>query len=128
MPRESCTARGCGRGRNGSLSVRRRTSPRSGLPAKMIMIHSTDDTRIKRLRPLIPPAILLEELPLQGAEAEFVSEQRRVVGDVITGRDRRLLVVVGPCSIHDPAAGLEYAERLKGAIERYADELVIVMR
>jgi 3-deoxy-7-phosphoheptulonate synthase len=92
------------------------------------MNQSTDDTRIKRLRPLIPPAILLEELPLAAAEADFVSAHRRSVGDVITGRDRRLLVVVGPCSIHDPAAGLEYAERLKGAIERYADDLVIVMR
>jgi 3-deoxy-7-phosphoheptulonate synthase len=92
------------------------------------MNHSTDDIRIKRLRPLIPPAILLEELPLEAAEAEFVSCHRRAVGDVITGRDRRLLVVVGPCSIHDPASGIEYAERLKGAIERYADELLIVMR
>jgi 3-deoxy-7-phosphoheptulonate synthase len=92
------------------------------------MNQSTDDIRIKRLRPLIPPAILLEELPLDSAEAEFVSGHRRAVGDVITGRDRRLLVVVGPCSIHDPASGIEYAERLRSAIERYADELLIVMR
>jgi 3-deoxy-7-phosphoheptulonate synthase len=101
-----------------------------GVPpaAGRFMTHSTDDIRIKRLRPLIPPAILLEELPLENADADFVSAQRRTVGDVVSGRDRRLLVVVGPCSIHDPAAGLEYAERLKGAIERYADELVIVMR
>jgi 3-deoxy-7-phosphoheptulonate synthase len=92
------------------------------------MNQSTDDIRIKRLRPLIPPAILLEELPLESEEAQFVTGHRRAVGDVITGRDRRLLVVVGPCSIHDPAAALEYAERLKGEIARYADDLLIVMR
>ena len=92
------------------------------------MNEDTDDTRIKRLRPLIPPAILLEELPLGGAEAQFVAAQRRAVGEVVSGRDRRLLVVVGPCSIHDPQAGLEYAERLKAPLARYADDLLIVMR
>ncbi len=92
------------------------------------MPYTTDDVRIRRLRPLIPPAILLEELPLGAAEADFVAEQRRAVGDVITGADRRLLVVVGPCSIHDPESGLEYAARLKTAMSRYADDLLIVMR
>jgi 3-deoxy-7-phosphoheptulonate synthase len=92
------------------------------------MSYNTDDVRIKRLRPLIPPAILLEELPLGSAEASFVAEQRGAVGDVVAGVDRRLLVVVGPCSIHDPAAGLEYAARLKPMIARYADDLLIVMR
>ena len=92
------------------------------------MLLNTDDVRIKRLRPLIPPAILLEELPLGEDEASFVAERRRAIGDVISGQDRRLLVVVGPCSIHDPQAGLEYAERLKVEIERYADDLLIVMR
>src|SRR5688572_20640072 len=92
------------------------------------MTYNTDDVRIKRLRPLIPPAILLEELPLGAAEADFVAEQRRAVGDVITGRDRRLLVVVGPCSIHDPPSGLAYAERLKQAMGRFESDLLIVMR
>jgi 3-deoxy-7-phosphoheptulonate synthase len=92
------------------------------------MTQNTDDIRIKRLRPLIPPAILLEELPLGSEEAAFVAEHRRAVGDVVTGRDRRLLVVVGPCSIHDPEAGLEYAERLTTAIGRLSDDLLIVMR
>ncbi|HWO09657.1 MAG TPA: 3-deoxy-7-phosphoheptulonate synthase [Polyangiaceae bacterium] len=92
------------------------------------MIYNTDDVRIKRLRPLIPPAILLEELPLGSAEASFVAERRRAIGEVVSGRDRRLLVVVGPCSIHDPRAGLEYAERLAPMVERYADDLLIVMR
>jgi 3-deoxy-7-phosphoheptulonate synthase len=92
------------------------------------MTYNTDDVRIKRLRPLIPPAILLEELPLGGEQSDFVAAQRRAVGDIVSGADRRLLVVVGPCSIHDPEAGLEYAERLKTAIERYASDLLIVMR
>jgi 3-deoxy-7-phosphoheptulonate synthase len=92
------------------------------------MMYNTDDVRIKRLRPLIPPAILLEELPLGGDEAAFLAEQRRAVGNVIAGRDRRLLVVVGPCSIHDPKAGLEYAERLSVVSGRLSDDLLIVMR
>jgi 3-deoxy-7-phosphoheptulonate synthase len=92
------------------------------------MMYNTDDIRIKRLRPLIPPAILLEELPLGSDEAAFLAEQRRAVGDVVAGRDRRLLVVVGPCSIHDPKAGLEYAERLSKVRDRLCDDLLIVMR
>jgi 3-deoxy-7-phosphoheptulonate synthase len=91
-------------------------------------MYNTDDIRIKRLRPLIPPAILLEELPLGSDEAAFLAEQRRAVGDVVAGRDRRLLVVVGPCSIHDPKAGLEYAERLSKVRDRLCDDLLIVMR
>jgi len=92
------------------------------------MDFGTDDVRIKRLRPLIPPAILLEEVPIGPAEASFVKEQRRAIGEVVSGRDARLLVVVGPCSIHDPEAALEYAGRLEGALRRYADDLLIVMR
>jgi len=92
------------------------------------MDQSTDDVRIKRLRPLIPPAILLEELPIGDVEAAFVRAQRRAIGEVIVGRDDRLLVVVGPCSIHDPTAALEYAARLRGAADRFADDLLIVMR
>jgi 3-deoxy-7-phosphoheptulonate synthase len=89
---------------------------------------STDDVRIKRLRPLIPPAILIEELPLDSEGAAFVSRMRKEIGDVITGKDRRLLVVVGPCSIHDPEAALEYAGRLESQSRRLADNLLIVMR
>lgn len=92
------------------------------------MNFNTDDVRIKRLRPLIPPAILLEELPLGSAEAAFVAEQRRAVGAVVTGQDRRLLVVVGPCSIHDPKAAIEYAGRLASAARTYEDDLLLVMR
>jgi 3-deoxy-7-phosphoheptulonate synthase len=89
---------------------------------------TTDDVRIKRLRPLIPPAILIDELPLDAEGAAFVSRSRKEIGDVITGKDRRLLVVVGPCSIHDPEAALEYARRLESQARRLADDLLIVMR
>ena len=92
------------------------------------MDFGTDDVRIKGLRPLLPPVILLEELPLSSSEAVFVKERRRTIGEVIGGRDPRLLVVVGPCSIHDPEAALEYAGRLRSAADRHADDLVIVMR
>jgi 3-deoxy-7-phosphoheptulonate synthase len=92
------------------------------------MDFTTDDVRIKRLRPLIPPAILIEELPLSLAEAAFVSERRKAIGAVICGQDPRLLVVVGPCSIHDPAAALDYAGRLERVARQYVDDLLIVMR
>jgi 3-deoxy-7-phosphoheptulonate synthase len=94
----------------------------------MSTYSSTDDVRIKRLRPLIPPAILLEELPLGPELVAFVSAQRKAAGEIVSGADKRLLVVVGPCSIHDPQAAVEYAGRLKQAADRYADDLLIVMR
>jgi 3-deoxy-7-phosphoheptulonate synthase len=92
------------------------------------MDFGTDDVRIKGLRPLIPPVILLEELPIAAAEAAFVRVQRQAIGGVIVGKDPRLLVVVGPCSIHDPGAALEYAGRLRSAADRFAEDLLIVMR
>ncbi len=92
------------------------------------MILSTDDVRIQEVRPLIPPAILMEELPIETRHCEFITEARESVTAILDGRDDRLLVVVGPCSIHDPAAGLEYARRLKAAVPAFHDDLLIVMR
>ena len=92
------------------------------------MPYKTDDERIKNLRPLISPAILVEELPLVDATANLVSTRRQEIGDIIHGSDDRLLVVVGPCSIHDPRAALEYADKLKVAIDNFQDDLLIVMR
>ncbi len=88
----------------------------------------TDDVRIQRLRPLIPPAILMEELPLREQALAFVSRCRAEIGSVVSGEDSRLLVVVGPCSLHDPKAAVEYAQLLKRQRERFADDLLIVMR
>jgi 3-deoxy-7-phosphoheptulonate synthase len=92
------------------------------------MFIAVDDLRIVNLRPLIPPAILIEEVPLDEAQAAHVAETRSDVGAIVEGRDDRLLVVVGPCSIHDPGAALEYAARLKDAETTFASELRIVMR
>jgi 3-deoxy-7-phosphoheptulonate synthase len=88
----------------------------------------TDDLRIEKLRPLIPPAILIEEIPLSEAGSKLVADSRIAVRDVMDGRDDRLMVVIGPCSIHDVNAALEYAGRLKQEADRLKDDLLIVMR
>jgi 3-deoxy-7-phosphoheptulonate synthase len=92
------------------------------------MFRETDDLRITQVRPLIPPAILLEEIPISERASNVVSNTRVAIGDVLAGRDARLVIVVGPCSIHDSAAALEYAGRLTKLAERYHDQLLIVMR
>src|SRR5262245_51157771 len=88
----------------------------------------TRDLRIAGYRPLLPPAILMEELPLPPAGAVLVDRTRTEMVDILDGRDDRLVVVVGPCSIHDPAAALAYAQRLAGQAEALARDLWIVMR
>ncbi len=92
------------------------------------MLHETDDLRIEELRPLISPAILMEELPLSEDASTTVADARDSIGAVLRGEDDRLVVVCGPCSIHDPDAGIEYAGRLAEAREQYRDDLCIVMR
>ncbi|TDU87243.1 3-deoxy-D-arabinoheptulosonate-7-phosphate synthase [Kribbella voronezhensis] len=86
------------------------------------------DRRIEKTVPLITPLALHDELPLSNALAEAVVAQRQAVADVLNGTDDRLLVVVGPCSVHDAKAALEYAERLKPIAERLSDGLLVVMR
>ena len=88
----------------------------------------TSDLRIRSQKPLIAPAVLEDELPLSDVGAELVARTRREVAEIILGRDDRLLVVVGPCSIHDPTAALEYAERLHDVVRMHAGELLLVMR
>lgn len=92
------------------------------------MLSRTDDVRIEGLRPLLPPAILMEELPAEPALVERIAAARRAVGEIVAGRDDRLLVVVGPCSIHDPAAALDYARRLAQSARRHTEDLYVVMR
>jgi len=92
------------------------------------MRRKTDDLRITQVRPLIPPAILLEEMPVSDRASDVVSNTRAAIADAFAGSDSRLVVIAGPCSIHDTTAALEYAERLKGLADRYADHLIIVMR
>ncbi len=92
------------------------------------MLQRTDDLRITETRPLIPPAILLEEIPVSETASNVVSDARRAVSDVIAGRDPRLVVIAGPCSVHDTRAALEYASRLKALADRYAGHLLVLMR
>jgi 3-deoxy-7-phosphoheptulonate synthase len=92
------------------------------------MSPRTGDLRIESFRPLLPPAILVEELPLGERGADTVSRGRDALGAILHGRDDRLLVVVGPCSIHDPVAAIDYARRLRRAADELADDLAIVMR
>ncbi len=84
------------------------------------MLQPTDDLRITQVRPLIPPAILLEEIPISERASNVIADARAAVASALAGRDPRLVVIVGPCSIHDPAAALEYAERLRTLAEPYA--------
>ena len=95
---------------------------------KSAMFWATDDLRIEALKPLIPPAILMEELPLTDAASETVSKTRRETTACIHGKDDRLVVIAGPCSIHDPDAAKEYAQKLKEQANRFSDELLIIMR
>ncbi|MCR8922787.1 3-deoxy-7-phosphoheptulonate synthase [Dasania sp. GY-MA-18] len=90
--------------------------------------HVTDDVHIAELRPLIAPAVLIEELPLSEQAATMICQARKDIENVFKGEDDRLVVVVGPCSIHDPAAALEYAQRIKAVMGQYQSELLIVMR
>ena len=92
------------------------------------MLHPTDDLRISQLRPLIPPAILMEEIPITERTSTTVSEARAEATRIVRGEDDRLIVVAGPCSIHDPKAALEYARHLVEQRGRLGDELLIVMR
>jgi 3-deoxy-7-phosphoheptulonate synthase len=89
---------------------------------------STADLRIRATKPLIAPALLEGELPLTDESAVLVARSRREVAAIVTGTDDRLLVVVGPCSIHDPAAALDYAARLRDVVPLYPRELLLVMR
>jgi len=88
----------------------------------------TRDLRVENFRPLIPPAILLEELPLGERGSATVARGRDEVSRILNGADDRLVVVVGPCSIHDPAAALDYGHRLKALSDDLAADLCIVMR
>ncbi|KAL7412960.1 hypothetical protein BDY24DRAFT_391717 [Mrakia frigida] len=91
-------------------------------------IHELDDKRVKAVRPLIPPQILAEELPLDLRGAQTVLDGRRGTEDIIRGDDDRLLVIVGPCSVHDPEQALEYARLLRDYAEKNKDDLHILMR
>lgn len=92
------------------------------------MSHNTDDLRIREIKELSPPAHLMREFPCSVQVSSVVHNARDAIHQVIHGEDDRLVVVVGPCSIHDTEAALEYARRLVPLREQYKDDLEIVMR
>lgn len=93
------------------------------------MPERIENRNVTKMIPLVSPRALKARLPLPAATAAFVLQARRALREIIRGQDReRLAVVVGPCSIHDPVAASEYAEKLKGVADRTAEQLVVVMR
>ena len=92
------------------------------------MLHPTDDLRIARIRPLIPPEILMENLPLTERASTTVVESREAAARILRGDDDRLVVVVGPCSIHDVTAAREYARGLQAVAAELRDALFVIMR
>jgi len=92
------------------------------------MSENTDDIRIDQARPLITPWILAEELPLADEHAVTIARARRDIENILCGKDRRVLAVVGPCSVHDPDALLEFAAAFKLACEPLADAILPVLR
>ena len=91
-------------------------------------MRKVSDLNIASNIPLPAPALLLHEIPRSEAQEEFVAESRRQIRDILSRQDRRFLLIVGPCSIHDTRAGLEYARRLRGLIDRAREALFLVMR
>ena len=89
---------------------------------------NTDDLRIAGIDPLISPAVLSYYLPISDAAATLVATTRKEAEDILLGKDDRLLVVVGPCSIHDPEAAVDYGQKLKTLAERHRDDLLVIMR
>ena len=91
-------------------------------------LHPTDDLRVKHIDELLPPIAHLYELPISEQASELVAQTRQQIANILHGKDNRLLVIIGPCSIHDPKAALEYAQRLLPLRQKYEKELLIVMR
>ena len=92
------------------------------------MQYLTDNTRITGLMEVSPPNEIITELPISADSSELVFKSRKEISDILHGRDDRLVVVVGPCSIHDPKSALEYAKRLKSLETKHSNQLKIVMR
>jgi len=94
----------------------------------MSISYRTDDLRIREIREVVPPAQVRDEVPITERAARTTAETRAAIHDVLDKTDDRLLVVVGPCSIHDVDAALEYAQRLAGLRQQLAEDLLLVMR
>ncbi|MBO3704220.1 MAG: 3-deoxy-7-phosphoheptulonate synthase, partial [Candidatus Accumulibacter sp.] len=89
---------------------------------------NTDDVRIREIKELVPPAHVFREFPVGVRAAMTTFEARQNIHRILHGADNRLLVVIGPCSIHDVDSAIEYATRLQKEVPRFADDLLIAMR
>ncbi len=92
------------------------------------MTYQTDDLRIKEIKTVTPPAVLCEEMPVTERAAKKTHDTRQAIHSILSGKDNRLVVITGPCSIHDIDSAREYAARLKLLIDKYSDDLLIIMR
>ncbi|MCG9745379.1 3-deoxy-7-phosphoheptulonate synthase AroG [Shewanella sp. Isolate8] len=92
------------------------------------MYYQTDDVRINKIKELLPPVAILERFPASENASATVFNARQNIHNILKKEDDRLLVIIGPCSIHDPKAALEYGERLAKLREQYKDQLEVVMR
>ncbi len=92
------------------------------------MSTTTDDIRIRRAQPLITPWIVQESLPLLAAQAQMIATSRRTIEAILAGQDSRMLLISGPCSVHDPAALLDYAEQFQTLCAPLADTVFPVLR
>lgn len=95
---------------------------------QVTMRYSTDDLRIVGIQEVLPPAQLHAQLPITDVASETIFNARKATQDILHQRDDRLIVIIGPCSIHDPDAARDYAQRLKPLIDELADDLHIIMR
>ena len=111
------------------MNAKRQATSEPGYASPNDRTGQTDDERIKDITVLPPPEHLMRFFPIAGTGVEtLISQTRHKIQRIMASQDDRLLVVIGPCSIHDPAAALDYARRLKPLRERYAGSLEIVMR
>ena len=92
------------------------------------MTIKTDELRTTLIENLVSPAQLAQQIPLSATTANFIMQSRREIEAIISGEDKRLLVIIGPCSIHDTTAAIDYAKRLTLLRDKYRNELLIVMR
>ena len=93
-----------------------------------VMKYQTDDVRITGMEEVIAPASLIDEMPISSKASQLIFSTRQQISDILAGDDSRLLVIIGPCSIHDPDAATEYATRLSEAATQYESDLLVVMR
>jgi len=92
------------------------------------MKYQTDDLRIREIKEVSSPELIHDELPISDQATETVCEARNAIHRILHNQDDRMLLIIGPCSIHDPDAALEYAQQLKQAREKFSEDLLIVMR